>query len=170
MQGKDLELRHAIHGEWSGDFLPLSRGAKSAGAIPYDMRSLKRGTSVVGVTLLLACVRGVGSPTPAASPLALRIVLTKPESFEGEPIYALFELRNVGSDTVRIPPFGVNAGWLAAVLHRADGSVVPGGRSMWVDYACVGGRSDGLLRRPRSHPGSGTCKFRRGSLERWPSG
>ncbi len=92
--------------------------------------------SVAVVTLLLACARGGRSPTPAVSPLTLKIVLTKAESFEGEPIYALFELRNVGSDTVRIPPFGVNAGWLTGVLHRADGSLVPGGRSMWVDYVC----------------------------------
>jgi hypothetical protein len=66
----------------------------------------------------------------------LKIVLTKPEFFEGEPIYALFELRNVGSDTARIPSFGVNVGSLAGVLHRADGSVVPGGRNLIVDSWC----------------------------------
>lgn len=102
-----------------------------------NMPRLKGSISVAVVALLLACARGGGSPTPAASPLTLKIVFAKPEFFEGEPIYALFELRNAGSDTVRIPPFGVNARWLAAVLHRADGSVVPGGRGMWVEYACV---------------------------------
>jgi hypothetical protein len=99
------------------------------------MRRSRGRTSAV-VTLLLACARPGGSPTPAASPLTLKIVLTKPESFEGEPIYALFELRNVSSDTVRIPPFGFNSSWLVGVLHRADGSVVPGGRSAWIDYMC----------------------------------
>ena len=88
------------------------------------------------MTLFVACTRVGGSPTPAGSPLTLKIVLTKPEFFEGEPIYGLFELRNVSSDTVRLPPLGFNSGWLSGVVHRADGSVVPGGRNMFVDYVC----------------------------------
>src|SRR5436309_5889473 len=91
---------------------------------------------VVVVTLFLACGRVGGSPTPAPPPLTLKIVLTKSEFFEGEPIWGLFELRNVSSDTVRIPPLGFNSGWLVGVLPRADGSVVPGGRSAWIDYLC----------------------------------
>ena len=67
---------------------------------------------VVVVTLFLACARVGGSPTPTPPPLTLKIVLTKPEFFEGEPIWGLFELRNVSSDTVRIPPLGFNSGWL----------------------------------------------------------
>jgi len=100
------------------------------------VRPCKAPISLLLLTVLLGCGRPGGSPTPAASSLTLKIFLSKPEFFEGEPIYGLFELRNVGSDTVRIPPFGVNAGWLAAELHRPDGSVAPGGRNMIVDYIC----------------------------------
>src|SRR6266542_718513 len=93
-------------------------------------------TSAVVVTLLLACARPGGSPMPVTPPLTLKIVLTKPSFFEGEPIYGLFGLRNVSADTVRIPPYSFNTSWLVGVLRRADGSVVAGGRSAWVDYLC----------------------------------
>jgi len=73
---------------------------------------------------------------PVTPPLTLKIVLTKPSFFEGEPIYGLFGLRNVSADTVRIPPYSFNTSWLVGVLRRADGSVVAGGRSAWVDYLC----------------------------------
>jgi hypothetical protein len=101
----------------------------------YVMRTCETRVVVFLVTLLLACA-SAGGRTPAAPPLTLKIVLNKPEFFEGEPIYALFELRNVSSGTVRIPPLGLNSGWLAGVLHRADGSAVRVGLSMHVDYIC----------------------------------
>src|SRR5437773_2002317 len=109
---------------------------KGPGRYPTSMRASKGWSSAVVMTLFVACTRVGGSPTPAGSPLTLKIVLTKPEFFEGEPIYGLFELRNVSSDTVRLPPLGFNSGWLSGVVHRADGSVVPGGRSAWIDYVC----------------------------------
>jgi hypothetical protein len=142
--GAALEVRERMaHGRGTDD--RLAWRIRCTGDSVQTMPTRRDWTSVVVATFLVACARGGGSPTPAASPLTLKIVLTEPEAFEGKPIYALFELRNEGSDTVRIPPFGVNAGWLAAVLHRGNGSVVPGGRTMWVDYVCAKTCSDDPL-------------------------
>src|SRR6266571_3271540 len=99
------------------------------------MRTRDSRASVLLATLLLACA-SAGGQTPNALPIKLKIVLDKTEFFEGEPVYALVELRNVSSDTVRVPPFSLNSGWLVGVLHRADGSVVPGGRNAYVYYRC----------------------------------
>ena len=99
------------------------------------MRTCETRVVVLLVTLSVACA-SAGGRTPAAPPLRLKIVLNKAEFFEGEPIHALFELRNVSSGTVRIPPLGLSSGWLVGALHRADGSVVRVGRTVHVDYIC----------------------------------
>ncbi len=98
------------------------------------MRTCERRTLLVLATLLLACTSARGQTHPAP-PLKVQIVLDKTEFFEGEPIFAMFELHNVSSDTVRIPRFALSAGWLAGVLRRADGSVVPD-RGWLDDYVC----------------------------------
>src|SRR5260370_9117119 len=99
------------------------------------MRTCETRVVVLLVTLSFACA-STGGRTPAAPPLRLKIVLNKAEFFEGEPIHALFELRNVSSGTVRIPPFELSTPWLVGVLHPANGSVVPVGRIMYGDYMC----------------------------------
>jgi len=83
--------------------------------------------------LALGCAIARG--TPAAPVLEFRIDLgAKTQFFEGEPIYAVLELRNSGHDTVRINPFGTAANWFRWSLRRLDGTPVPGGGLAWIDY------------------------------------
>jgi hypothetical protein len=56
--------------------------------------------------------------------VALRVELGKSVFFEDEPIYAVFELRNAGPDTLWLEPFGLAFLNLMAQLER-DGSDVP---------------------------------------------
>jgi len=64
----------------------------------------------------------------------LLVHLDRNEFYEGEPIYAVLELRNSGRDTVRVPPFDLAADWLRGTLRR-DSVEVPGGLGIIVDYA-----------------------------------
>ena len=90
---------------------------------------------VLAPFLALGCA--VARGTPAAPLLEFRIDLgAKTQFFEGEPIYAVLELRNSGHDTVSINPFGTAANWFRWSLHRLDGTPVPGGGQAWIDYVC----------------------------------
>ena len=53
--------------------------------------------------------------------------------YEGEPIYTVFELANVRTDTAYIPPWYLGEDWLVATLTRRDGQPVP--KQLWfVDF------------------------------------
>ena len=88
------------------------------------------------VTLVLAAAcAGSGRPTLAEPQgrAELLVHLDRQEFYEGEPIYAVLELRNSGRDTVRIPPFDLAADWLRGALRR-DSMEVPGGLGIIADY------------------------------------
>ena len=69
--------------------------------------------------LALGCA--VARGTTPAPVLEFRIDLgKKTEFFEGEPIYAVLELRNSGADTVRINPFNTSANWFRWSLRRRE--------------------------------------------------
>ena len=71
------------------------------------------------------------------SPLELSTYLGKAEYFEGEPIYAVFRLRNASTgDTAWIQPFELMPDRLNVMLKRSDASIVPH-QILWIDY--VGG-------------------------------
>ena len=65
--------------------------------------------------------------------LNLSATIGKEEFFEDEPIYALFQLTNTGSDTAWLGRFELMPGELDVRLIRSDGAVVPR-VTVWVDY------------------------------------
>src|SRR5206468_10063278 len=77
----------------------------------------------------LACDNSVA---PQAQ-LDLSVHLGKSEFFEGEPLYVVFDLANLGPDTAWTMPFN-RASWnLRADLRRSDGTLLPEGGPI-VDY------------------------------------
>src|SRR2546425_3400873 len=67
------------------------------------------------------------------SPLGLSTYLGKAEYFEGEPIYAVFRLRNTSTgDTAWVQPFELTPDQLNVMLKRSDASIVPQ-QILWID-------------------------------------
>jgi hypothetical protein len=94
------------------------------------------GGAIKGALIVLLAVCG-GAPRVDGwqqSPLRLSTYLGKAEYFEGEPIYAVFRLRNTATgDTAWVQPFQLTPDELYATLKRSDGSVVPQ-QVLWIDY------------------------------------
>ena len=68
--------------------------------------------------LCAACAGSGGLQAPAPrSGAELVVHMDKTEVFEGEPIYAVIELRNPGRDTVRVAPFSLFDSWMRCLLR-----------------------------------------------------
>ena len=65
--------------------------------------------------------------------LNLSAAIGKEEFFEDEPVYALFQLTNTGSDTAWLGRFEFMPGEMDLTLTRSDGAVVPR-VTVWFDY------------------------------------
>src|SRR2546429_8432135 len=65
--------------------------------------------------------------------LNLSATIGKEEFFEDEPIYALFQLTNTGSDTAWLGRFEFMPGEMDLTLIGSDGAVVPR-VTVWFDY------------------------------------
>jgi len=72
------------------------------------------------VASLSSCVSATGPIIPA---LSLNVHLADHQYFDNEPIYAVFQLTNTGTDTVWITPFGLAELSLRVELVRSDGVV-----------------------------------------------
>jgi hypothetical protein len=93
-----------------------------------------RGAFGSGLLLILTAgclASAIGEPEPLG--LELRSHLDGAVFYEGEPIYATFELENVATDTAYVPPWYLGDDWLVATLTRRDGQPVP--KRLWfVDF------------------------------------
>jgi hypothetical protein len=87
------------------------------------------------VTLMMLATVCVVSREPSALQQSLNLSATigKEEFFEDEPIYALFQLTNTGSDTAWLGRFEFMPGEMDLTLTRSDGAVVPR-VTVWFDY------------------------------------
>src|SRR2546425_6445966 len=94
--------------------------------------SRARNRSVTFMMLATVCTVSRGL-LALQQPLNLSATIGKEEFFEDEPIYALFQLTNTGSDTAWLGRFELMPGELDATLIRSDGAVVPR-VTVWVDY------------------------------------
>ncbi len=87
------------------------------------------------ITLLIVCGGASRGDGLQQSSLRLSIEVGKTEYFQGEPIYAVFRLRNTSTaDTAWVQPFQIMPDCLNVLLTRSDGSVVPH-QVLWIDYA-----------------------------------
>jgi hypothetical protein len=84
--------------------------------------------------MMLATVCVVSRELPALQqPLNLSATVDKEEFFDDEPVYALFQVTNTGSDTAWLGRFQFMPGEMDLTLTRSDGAVVPR-VTIWVDY------------------------------------
>jgi hypothetical protein len=85
---------------------------------------MRRRTRATLTLLLVALATAVPRPGLAQDHLSLRVDVSKAEFFEGEPIYLLIRLQNVGADTARIYHFGMTSPAVTLSVRRGDGKVV----------------------------------------------
>jgi len=83
-----------------------------------------------GMLLALSCIlltncRSLASAEAPQQALRLTIQIDTTEFFEGQPVFFVMELANVGLDTTWVAPFRIATGDLHMSLVRSDGSVVP---------------------------------------------
>ncbi|PYP37734.1 MAG: hypothetical protein DMD46_04465 [Gemmatimonadetes bacterium] len=92
--------------------------------------------AIKGTLIALLTVCGGACPVHRLQqvPLGLSTYLGKAEYFEGEPIYAVFRLRNTSTgDTAWVQPFELMPDRLNVILKRSDTSIVPQ-QILWIDY------------------------------------
>src|SRR5213083_1159408 len=92
------------------------------------------GGAIKGALIVLLAMAVGPSHLHGQSSLGLSTYLGKAEYFEGEPIYAVFRLRNTSTgDTAWVQPFELMPDRLNVILKRSDTSIVPQ-QILWIDY------------------------------------
>jgi hypothetical protein len=89
---------------------------------------------VIRTTFLFATGLTIASPVSGlAQQLILSSQVGKTAFFEGEPIYLLVRLQNLGADTAWVTFFGLGTQWVPLSVSRGDGTPVPVG-TLYMDY------------------------------------
>lgn len=97
------------------------------------LTGMSHGRVIAMLLLVGACHSAPAAPPPVPYvPVELRVTLDRSAYAEGDPVYALVELRNVGTDTVCVPSMSLDQDWLKMDLSR-DGVRIAGGKMLWVD-------------------------------------